>query len=285
MDQRAAELQTRIATVRGFSGLVNAMRGVAATRAQRARRSIEGVDAYARTVREAMIQVLALDHLAGDSPATGSADRSGGRPVLLVFCADQGFCGGFSEQVFDAARIAPGDRLFLIGSQGLRLARLRGIEPEWHGPLIAHADAAVQAAERLHQALAEALARRSAPRVEVIHAELAIGNRYQVHRSRLLPLDYEDMGGRDGARPDIQLPPRQLLDDLTFEYIAATLTRAMLHSHASENVARLQAMAAAHENVRRMAESLQGEERLLRQESITAEILELTAGLRSSRTG
>ena len=42
-------------------------------------------------------------------------------------------------------------------------------------------------------------------------------------------------------------------------------------------------MAAAHENVAKMGEALQAELRQRRQEAITAEVVELAAGLRSLR--
>jgi F-type H+-transporting ATPase subunit gamma len=276
MEQRAAELQAREATVAAFGDLVNAMRGVAAARAQRARTLLQGADAYATTVADALAQALPLT-----APHRLRSEARAGRPVLILFCAEQGFNGGFSEQVLAAATGAHEARVLLLGSQGLRLARARGIEPEWSAPSIAHAEAAVGASAGLHAALAQALARRLAPSVSIVAAELQDGHRYTIVRRRLLPLDLATMRRAQGPAPTVHLAPLRLIDELTFEYVAAQLAQALLHSHAAENVARLQAMAAAHDNVARMLETLQGDERRLRQAAITAEIIELAAGLRA----
>ena len=94
-----AEVQARLATVSGFGGLVNAMRGMAAARAQQARTLIAGVNTYADTVAQAMAQVLSLlppdqapDARAG-LPGSAAARAQG---LCLVFGAEQGFNGGFS---------------------------------------------------------------------------------------------------------------------------------------------------------------------------------------------
>ncbi len=178
---------------------------------------------------------------------------------------------------------ARGSRVLLLGAQGQRLAASHGVVPEWSAPQIAHADAVVAASERLQAALSEALTREAASRVELVHAELGEGNRFEIVCQRLLPLDLDTLRRVTGARPLIHLAPQRLLDELTEEYVSARLAQALLHSHAAENISRLQAMAAAHDNVSHMTDRLSADVRLLRQESITAEIVELAAGLQALR--
>lgn len=278
MDQRAADLQTRITTVTSFGNVVNAMRGVASSRARRARALINGVDSYASTVTDAMAQAITLM-----SPASGERPRSGTPPVCIMFCAEQGFNGGFNELVLASLATAGSDRVMLLGSQGLALARARGIEPEWFAPMISHADAAIGASERLRAALAQTLLSEPSGKVDMIYAQLLNGARFSVRRHRLLPLDLGGLDIADGQPPLVHLSPPALIQELTQEYIAALLARAMLHSHAAENLSRLSAMAAAHENVVRMGAQLQADEQRLRQEMITAEIVELAAGHRAVR--
>ncbi len=74
-----------------------------------------------------------------------------------------------------------------------------------------------------------------------------------------------------------------LLDALTPDYLHAQLCRAALHSFAAENEARMEAMAAAHNQTERQLASLQATQRRVRQEEITAEIIELAAGEAASR--
>ena len=63
----------------------------------------------------------------------------------------------------------------------------------------------------------------------------------------------------------------------------AQLCEAALHSFAAENEARMEAMAAAHSQIDRQLGSLEATQRLVRQEEITAEIIELAAGEAATR--
>lgn len=282
MEQRAAEVQTRLATVAGFGDLVNAMRGIAAARAQRARSLIEGVNAYARTVADAMGQVLSL--LPEEEAPAAGAHRAG--PTLwLLWGAEQGFNGGYTEQVLAAlptgSTDGPPQRMLVFGAQAQRMARSRGLAIEASASLVAHADAVVACSERLHSLLLEALSRQPACSVEMVYGELVTANQFKISRHRLLPLDLDTLRQPGRSAPLVHESPQRLLDGLAGEYVSARLAQAVLHSHAAENLSRLQAMAAAHENIGRMSESLQADERRLRQEAITAEVVELAAGLRS----
>jgi F-type H+-transporting ATPase subunit gamma len=280
MEQRAADVQARLATVSSFGELVGAMQGVAAARAEHAKKLIAGTNAYAGAVADAMAQALALLPL-DQQPAPKT---TGPRPVLMLFCAEQAFNGGLSDKVLAAAGAdLGGARVILLGAQGIRLAAAQGIETEWSGPLIAHAEAVVPASDRLQTALTQMLAREPASTVEMVFAEVGTGSQYQVVRHRLLPVDLDTLRRVQGAAPVIHLTPQGLLDQLIDEYLSARLTQALLHSHCAENLSRLQAMAAAHDNVTHMADELASDARRLRQEAITEEIVELAAGLQALR--
>ena len=73
--------------------------------------------------------------------------------------------------------------------------------------------------------------------------------------------------------------------ELTADYLHAQLCNAALHAFAAENEARMEAMAAAHNQIERQLSSLRATQRLVRQEEITAEIIELAAGETASRSG
>lgn len=283
MEQRALELQARRATVAAFGDLANAMCGVAAARTARARELIAGVDAYAATVQAAMAQARALLPQPAQDVG-GTAAPAAASSLWVLVGGEQGFNGGFSERVLDAAPQALAGRVLVLGTQMLRLVRARGCTPEWSAPMVAHAAGAAAASDALHAALAQALHRRQATAVEIVGAELldatGQGEQIVVQHRRLLPLAMPDAPGAAGPAPLLHLPPSQLLDELAFEYVAAQLARAVLHGHAADNLARLRAMTAAGENVERMVQGLEADERRLRQESITSEIIEFAAGLR-----
>ncbi|MBW7831868.1 MAG: F0F1 ATP synthase subunit gamma [Simplicispira suum] len=283
MNRTAAEVQARLATTQSFGGLVSALRGMAAARTERARTRIAGADAYSRTVAAAIGQALAL--LPANAAAARTSTGDGSDDVLwLVFGAEQGFNGGYTERVLDALPTTkPTTRIVLLGEQAKRIAHVRRLPIEAHAPLVAHAGAVIPASERLRSLLLDTLARKPAASVELLFGELGAGNHFELRRQRLLPLDLDTLRAAPAQAPRVHQPPAELLHLLAGEYVTARLARAVLHSHAVENLARLSAMAAAQENVAKLGESLQAELRQLRQEAITAEVVELAAGLRSLR--
>ena len=63
----------------------------------------------------------------------------------------------------------------------------------------------------------------------------------------------------------------------------AQLCDAALHAFAAENEARVEAMAAARREIDRQLDELRATQRQVRQDEITAEIVELAAGETASR--
>jgi F-type H+-transporting ATPase subunit gamma len=88
---------------------------------------------------------------------------------------------------------------------------------------------------------------------------------------------------RDLQPPLLTLRAEVLLARLAEEYMFAELFEAIVQSYAGENEARLRAMTAAHSHIETMSETLAARARLVRQEEITSEILELITGRLAGR--
>jgi F-type H+-transporting ATPase subunit gamma len=82
----------------------------------------------------------------------------------------------------------------------------------------------------------------------------------------------------------IQLPKATLIDALGQDYFNAQVCRAALHAFAAENEARMQSMTSAGSQIARELETFQATLRRVRQEAITAEIIELSTGAASAVT-
>jgi F-type H+-transporting ATPase subunit gamma len=280
MAQRFTQLHARTRSVSQLGDVVNAMRGIAAARAQQSRRQLQSVQAYADTVTQAISQVLAI------APDTLPASNGhGGNAGLLLFCAEHGFAGAFSEKIFEGARVERDDRAVLVvGSRGLRVAQARGLTPVWSAPMMAQLGNAALLADRIAAELYRCLHAGSISRVDVVYARPLRAQGFEVMRRSLLPLDYGVFeAAKDAVPPLLNLAPRALLERLAGEYLFAQLNEAIVQTYAAENAARLQTMTAARDNIVRRVELLTREERLARQEEITAEIIELAAGADVSR--
>ncbi len=274
MSERLADVRSRIAGVEQLGSVVNAMRGIAAARAQAARNRLAAVDAYAQTIVSAIGRALPL------SAHAPSAARRGGPCGLVAFGAEQGFAGAFSERIFDALGADFADcELFLVGARAAVIAAQREIQPFWTGAMPSHSDAAPKFADRIAQEIFERIAIEKIVRLDMVFASWEAGRGFAVERARLFPLDLSlFLRAAEGGPPLVHLDADALLSDLAAEYLHAELCRAILHSFAAENQARIEAMASTRRQVDRMLASLRADERRVRQLEITEEIIELTSG-------
>ncbi len=287
MTERLAEIDARVGGIRQLGSVVNAMRGIAAARARQADTQLAAVDRYAAIIVAAIRQALALSPESRPDPVRPYSPGSGARTAMVVFCAEQGFAGAFSQRVLDVAgdELAQGE-LFLIGTRGNTALRERGIEAGWTCAMPARSPGIPKLADRITEAVSGRIARGAVDRLEVVFSRWHPGAGITVERRPLFPFDLAAFGRPPQANPPLlYLAPRILLQDLTADYMHAQLCQAALHGFAAENQARMQAMAAAHTQIDRELSVLEATQRIVRQEEITAEIIELAAGETASRSG
>jgi len=275
MTERLAEIGSRVRGIRQLGSVVSAMRGIAAARAQQARGQIKAVEDYSAILAAAIGQAAPL--VPADAPAR-LADPA--RLAIVLFCAEQGFAGAFSERVLDAA--GPDlftSRLFLVGTRGAALAAERRLTLAWSGAMPSQSAGIPRIADVIAEALYARVADGGITRLDTIFTLWRTGAAANVERRRLFPLDmagFVEPAG--GTVPLLNLAPLPLLGALTADYVHARLCEASLQAFASENEARMAAMASARTEIERKLDRLQGQARIVRQEEITAEIIELAAG-------
>jgi F-type H+-transporting ATPase subunit gamma len=280
MAERLADVVAQIQNVRQLESVVTAMRGIAASRAQRGRALLAGTDAYSNVVSRAIGHALSL--IPGDMPRTPSRQR--GTLGLVLFCAEQGFAGAFSERILDAAvGDVSGAVVFMIGTRGTIVATERGLMPTWTSPMATHVDAIPALANLIADALYGQIAATAISRVDIVVSRSVSGSPIHVDRHSLLPLDLTKFARPINDPPPLTtLSPHDLLERLTAEYVYAQLCEATMHTFASENEARMMAMASAKTNIGTKLTSLSQCEQQLRQAEITTEIVELAAGAEAS---
>jgi F-type H+-transporting ATPase subunit gamma len=279
MSGKLSEVEGRIGTVRQLNAVISAMRGIAAARSREARAQLDGVRAYASAVGTAIGTALGL---ASDRepPVSGSDQREA--RLLIVLCGQQGFAGSFNDRVLDKAAGHVDSSLveiLLVGDRGAMVAAERELAVSLVAPMVVHTEEVPSLANRITEALYQRLESKHATRVTMVHAIPGPSGSIEIVERALLPFDYARFHVTAVRTPPIvTLPPAQLLDQLAEEYIYAELCAAVMLSYAAENEARMQAMIAARTNVERKLNELIGSYRNLRQEEITAEIIELSAG-------
>ena len=169
--------------------------------------------------------------------------------------------------------------------QGGAVAAERGITAGWKSPMPSHSLGVPKLADRIAEALYARISMGEIDRLDAVFSQWQPGHGIHVERSRLFPFDMSAFPrSTDANGPLLNLACETLLSELTADYMHAQLCNAALHAFAAENEARMEAMAAAHKQIERQLSSLQATQRLVRQEEITAEIIELAAGETASRS-
>jgi F-type H+-transporting ATPase subunit gamma len=278
--ERLADVSARISGVRQLGSIVAAMRGIAAAREQLARNQVLAVDAYAAMIAEAIGRALALR-----PPESEIVRRTASRPLLILLGAEEGFAGAFTEHVIDFAHGELGkSKTYLIGSRGGAVAAERGVALAWKTAMPSHSAGVPKLADRISEALFADIADGEIDCAEIVFNQWRPAEGVHVERRRLFPLDLALFkAASEAPAPLIYLKPETLLAELAFAYMYAQLCNAALHAFAAENEARMEAMARALGEVERNLNSLLSTQRIVRQEEITAEIGELSAGVAASR--
>ena len=279
MSGKLSEVEGRIGTVHQLEAVITAMRGSAAARSREARGRLAGIQTYATVIGGAIGEALAL--APESDPQPHKRQRHDGH-VVIALCAEQGFAGTFNERVFDVAESrlkSDAAELLVVGNRGAMVAAERGLAFSWSAPMVAHAEEVTLLASRITDALYSRLEKKQARRVTVIQAVPAPSASIEIVERTLLPFDFARFKvPARGVPPIITIPPDQLLAELAEEYVYAELCEEVMLSFAAENEARMRAMIAARSNVASKLDELVGSFRRLRQEEITGEIIELSAG-------
>jgi F-type H+-transporting ATPase subunit gamma len=270
MTDRLADVSARIDGIRQLGTVVSAMTGIAAARARTARAQVGAVDAYATTISEAMGRIVGQIALSGRIVPV--------RPGYLVFCAEQGFAGAFSERVLDSLTDRPPQApVFMLGTRGAMIASGRGITPAWTGAMPSHSSGVPKLADRIARTVLAAMAADQIDGVFAVYTDRQ-GGAAVIRRRMLLPLDPVVMTGGSGVAPLINLPVETLFAAMGADYLHALICRIVLHAFAAENEARMVAMSSAQDQIERELADLQAKLRQVRQDEITTEVIELGAG-------
>jgi F-type H+-transporting ATPase subunit gamma len=283
MSGKLSEVEGRIGTVHQLEAVITAMRGSAAARSLEARGRLPGIEAYASIIAGAIGQALAI---APDSEWEPQKRKGPEGHIVIALCAEQGFAGTFNELVLDAAerhlKVGTAE-LLIIGNRGVMVAAERGLAFSWSAPMVAHVAEVPLLASRITDALYARLEKIQARRVTVIHAVPAPSASIEVVERMLLPFDFARFKLRPRTLPPLTtLPLDQLLAELAEEYVFSELCEEVTLSFAAENEARMRAMIAARSNIVHKLDELVGSFRRLRQDEITDEIIELSAGATSA---
>ncbi len=270
--ERLADVNAKLDSVEKLEAVVTAIRGIAAARAQEARALLVGIEAYADVVANAIAEALRL-------PRAAEEPTSPRRVGHVIFVAEQGFAGAFSDRILDSVGSIAGDAMALIvGTRGATLAAERGIHADWTTPMASQVSGVPAVADRVARALYERIERYGLTRIDLTFTQPETSGAFSVERQSLLPLDLAAFASAQKRDPPLtNLPPATLIRRLVDEYVYARLCAAATLAFAAENEARLTAMISAKTNVRQTLTDLRNRASQARQREVTEEVVALSA--------
>ena len=195
MTERLADIGARIRGVRQLETVISAMRSIAAARAQQSRSLMQGVDAHAGVVAQAIAEAL---HLLPDEPPPPARHAAARRvwccsaPSRVLPAATHPACWTRRPDGWPGAA---GGAVFLVGSRGAALAGSGGSPVAWHTPMASHADGVPALAGRIAGALFDHLPRDGLERLDLLFAVWSPGRGLELCRRSLLPLDRRRLRG------------------------------------------------------------------------------------------
>ena len=265
-------LNARIESLGELQTLFSAMRAISAARVQEAQTALGGIRRYAAVVEDAIVEAAGMQP-AGRARLPDDAPPASGSLVLI--CAEHGFAGAFNRLLLERARAELGahEGLGIVGRRGASLAGEHALRPAWTLPMTTHVGGVIEAARRVAEHLTLATS------VRLVFARHKSSEHFEVGVRQVIPIDARLLASRSAQAPPLHhLDPQLLLQRLIEEHLFADLVLAMMESLASENAARLQVMKAADRNIDDKLADLTRRARTVRQNAITAELLDVVTG-------
>jgi F-type H+-transporting ATPase subunit gamma len=280
------ELQRTLDSVKALGDIVNAMRNLAAIYVRRAESALDAIRPYSEVVETSLAVLLKRTAIreSGESPA--------GRRLALVFASDQGLCGTYNESVVQAAlsfkkETADQVDFLVIGRRGHEILTMRDAEPVLSAPSPTGLEGIKIQVPELAADIFEKYVELGAVELYFIYNAYEGMGRFRENVRRVLPPTADMLSeGRDQAfrgEPLLTAAPTELLGSFIEEYFFIELYRALLESHCSENGARLLSMTSAGSNIEERLLELTRQFQAVRQDTITAELLDVVGGAEALR--
>ena len=287
-------LGKRIRTTEDLRSIVRTMKSLSSVSIHQYDTAVAAIADYHRTI-ELGLQIVARELPHSERQKTSPAGRS----AVLLFGSDYGLCGRFNDQIVDFAlkrleyeAIEPASCLWILlgGRVQARLeAKIQAKTAHYFLP--GSVDGLTDTVSDILLKLDEWQQENAFDRAIVLYNKREQKMISSPKVTHLLPLDPGYLRAlarrtwNSRSLPTFTMDTRRLFSTLVQQYLFATIYRAGAESMAAEHATRLSAMQAAERNIAEQLEDLNADYRHERQSAITAELLDVIAGYRSTQAG
>lgn len=283
------DLKGRIGSVSSSEKITGAMKMISSAKMSKAQREIKRLLPYRQQLESIIGNLLSAD-VEFSSPLT--AERPVKHVTVLVWGSDDGLCGAYNVNIFkqllerlNALReaygsgveielIAIGQKMYRATSKlaqaGLTVAPApEGVDSKSDADAVKQFTAFVQ--QRFVSGMTDL--------VDVVYMHFISAGHQKLQAEQMLPVKPDVASSSEAPGMYILEPDAQTIFSTALPLmLLSTMQEIFSENRASEQAARVMAMQAANDNAGKLLEQLRLEYNKLRQQSITAELLDILGG-------
>lgn len=280
------QLKQKKALTEDLKSVVKTMKSLASVNIRQYQKAVESLDLYNNTIETGFHIMMKK----GPQWLVNKKQTNNGDVGAVVFGSERGMCGQFNESIVEFTNKHLEEQFKSINKQilvvGERARNIFESQSQETGEVSLPASLSdfVPAIQQIIMHIDRWQARENVTQIILFHNKPASAAGFSQNRLSLLPMDMDwlqSLKTRDwpsNTLPDFTMSWEDLFSSLVRQYFFVSLYRAMAESLASENANRLAAMQAAERNIEDSLDEIITKYNRQRQESITAELLDVVSG-------
>lgn len=286
-------LRRRIDSVEDLKSVVRTMKALSAVSIRQYEKAVNAISDYHNAIELGLRATLRKqDELAESRRSRGKTGF-----IAVILGSDHGLCGQFNDKVVDFAlndiseREKPGGqtRILAIGLRAVGRLESHKRPPDKNVFTPAAVSGVTATAREILLSIDEWRSQTGAGDVMLYYNAPAPGAPYKPAHARLMPVNLARFRKRDRkiwpsrSLPCYTMDRKALLSIFLREFFFVSIYRAIAMSSASEHSSRLAAMQAAEKNIEEHLQEIRAQFQALRQDIITAELLDVVSGFEALR--
>jgi F-type H+-transporting ATPase subunit gamma len=281
-------IRRKIESAQDLHSVVKTMKTLAAVNIREYEKAVESLEQYSRTI-EMGLQILMRNRT---GRAVEEKPEVGDHIGAVIFGSEQGMVGQFNDQIvsfavskLDELQVPRQHRHVLAMGERVMSRLEENQHPVEAQVLLSRSMKALSSViQKSLIKIEEWRSDKDIDQIIIFHNRPTSQAAYEPALTYLLPLDFgwlENLGKKDWptrALPSFSMEWDRLFASLIRQYFFVSLFRATVESLASENSSRLSSMQVAEKNIEEKLGELNTQYQHQRQETITAELLDIVSG-------
>ncbi|ASW44056.1 ATP synthase F1 subunit gamma [Clostridium isatidis] len=273
------EIKRRMKSVESTRKITKAMNIVATSKLRKVRNELNKNEDYYNLSKEILKKVVALLPEEYESPFLNNLSKDLiDSKLYIVITSDTGFCGGFNSNIINTLNDSIEDKdsakFIVAGLRGIQYMKKFGLTTIREYIEIPD----IPTTKEVRAIYDDALfmyKNKEVSEVNIVYTEYRSAISQEIIIERIFPVDIEKEDPEEIIfEPDLEKVLSSSLDS----YLKSKIRRAMLHSKASEQNARMKTMDSSTDNANDILKALTTNYNRIRQGMITQEISEIVGG-------